>query len=140
MMHEVPHPKEERSLGELFSELMRETSTLVRQELDLFKTEMGQKAAHVGKDVGMIAGGGLVAYAGLLALVAALIGLLDLFMPWWASALIVGLAVTAAGGMLVKKGLDALKREDLVPRETIDTLKEDTSGASTIRTRAAGHG
>lgn len=140
MMHEVPHPNEERSLGELFSELMRETSTLVRQELNLFKTEMRGKIAHVGKDAGMIAGGGLLAYAGLLALVAALIGILDMVMPWWAAALIVGLAVTAAGGMLVKKGLDALKREDLVPHESIDALKEDRSGANTVRPRAAGHG
>ena len=56
--------KDDRSLGELFSELAQETSTLVRQEVQLAKTEMGQKASRVGKDVGFLAAGGAVAYAG----------------------------------------------------------------------------
>ena len=43
----------------------------------------------------------------------------------WLSALLVGLAVVAVGYFLVKKGLDALKQEDVAPRQTIETLKED---------------
>jgi hypothetical protein len=43
----------------------------------------------------------------------------------WLSALLVGLVVVAVGYFLIKKGLDALKREDLAPRQTIETLKED---------------
>lgn len=114
-----------RSLGELFSELAQETSTLVRQEVDLAKTEMGQKASRVGKDVGFLAAGGAVAYAGLLAILAGVIVVLDTFLPLWLAALLVGLVVAAVGYFLVKKGLDALKREDVAPRQTIETLKED---------------
>ncbi len=117
--------RDDRTLGELFSELAQETSTLVRQEVDLAKTEMGQKASRVGKDVGFLAAGGAVAYAGLLAILAGVIVLVGQVIPVWLSALLVGLVVAGVGYFLVKKGLDALKREDIAPRQTIETLKED---------------
>ncbi len=128
---------DDRSLGELFSELSQETSTLVRQEVQLAKTEMSQKASRVGKDVGFLAVGGAVAYAGLLAIIAGVIFLLGLAIPLWLSALLVGIVVAIVGYFLVKKGLDALKQEDLAPRETINTLKEDKEWAKdqTDRTR-----
>jgi hypothetical protein len=117
--------REQPSLGDLFSDLSRQTSTLVRQEVTLAKTEMSEKASAVGKDVGMIAAGGALAYAGLLALIAALIILLAEVMPWWLSALIVGAVVIGAGAMLVQRGREALKHQSIAPEQTIETLKED---------------
>jgi hypothetical protein len=117
--------KDDRSLGELFSELARETSTLVRQEVELAKTEMTHKATRAGRHAGMIGAGGAVAYAGLLALIAALIIGLGNVIPLWLSALIVGLIVVGAGYLLIRQGLDGLKRLDPTPHETIDSLKED---------------
>jgi len=140
MMDQRPHAAEERSLGELLAELMQETTTLVRQELTLAKTEMSQKAARVGRDLGFLAAGGAIAYAGLLALVAAMVGLLAQVMPWWAAALIVGVVIAGVGSFLVVKGIQALKQEDLVPRETLDTLKEERGDSHGIRNRAAGLG
>jgi hypothetical protein len=122
--------RDEPSLGELFADLARNTSTLVRQEVELAKTEMSQKAARVGKDVAFLAIGGAVLYAGFLALLAALIvGLGQLGLPWWLAALLVGLVVAAVGGFLIQQGLTALRREDLTPRQTIATLKEDAEWA-----------
>src|ERR687893_2727484 len=121
--------KDDRSLGELFSELAQDTSTLVRKEVQLAKTEMSQKASRVGKDVGFLAVGGAVAYAGLLAVLAGVIVFLGQVIPMWLSALLVGLVVAGVGYFLVRRGLDALKREDLAPRQTIETLKEDQQWA-----------
>ncbi|MDP9474688.1 MAG: phage holin family protein [Actinomycetota bacterium] len=121
--------RDDRSIGELFAELAQESATLVRQEVQLAKTEMSQKASRVGKDVGFLAAGGAVAYAGLLAILAGVIFLLNAVMPLWLSALLVGIVVAAVGYFLVRKGLDALKQEDLAPQETIDTLKEDKEWA-----------
>jgi hypothetical protein len=118
-----------RSLGELFSELAQETSTLVRQEVNLAKTEMSQKASTAGKHLVVLAAGGALAYAGLLAILAGVIALLNDVMPLWASALLVGIVVAIVGYLLIRKGLDALKREDFAPRETIETLKEDQQWA-----------
>lgn len=116
----------DRSLGELFAELAKETGTLVRQEVALAKTEMTQKAAEVGKNIGFLAVGGAIVYAGLLGILAAIvIGLATLGLPWWLSALLVGIVVAAIGYFLVQKGLSALKQASLAPQKTIDSLKED---------------
>jgi uncharacterized membrane protein YqjE len=121
--------RDDRSLGELFSELSRQTSTLIRQEVALAKVEMKQKGAEVGKDVGMMAAGGALAYAGLLALIATIIIVLAEFMPWWLSALIVSLVVLGIGGLLVQRGMSALKQTSMAPEQTIETLKEDKEWA-----------
>jgi len=121
--------KDERSLGELFGDLARDTATLVSQEVTLAKTEMTAKATRVGKDIGFLAVGGMIAYAGLLAIIAGVILLLDEIVPLWVSALIVGVVVAGIGYVLVQRGLTALKREDLTPHQTIESLKEDTQWA-----------
>jgi len=121
--------KDERSLGDLFAELANETSTLVRQEFQLAKTEVTQKATSAGKDIGLIGAGGALAYAGLLTLIAAVVLGLGELIPLWISALIVGLIVVGVGYLLVQRGLTALKQIDPTPRETIESLKEDTEWA-----------
>ena len=121
--------RDDRSLGELFSELTQETTTLVRQEMNLAKAEMSQKASRVGREVGFLAAEGAVAYAGLLAIIAGVIALVGLVIQLCLSALLVGLVVAGVGYFLVRRGIDALKQEDLAPRETIETLKEDKKWA-----------
>jgi xanthine/uracil permease len=116
----------ERSLGDLFAELSRETTTLVRQEVALAKTELTQKATRAGKDVGFLAVGGAVAYAGLLAFVAACILALHLIVHlWWLSAAIIAIVVLAIGYLLVRQGLDRLRQADLAPTRTAESLKQD---------------
>jgi uncharacterized membrane protein YqjE len=118
---------DDRSLGELFADLARESSTLIRQEVELAKVELSQKASRAGKDVGFLAIGGAVLYAGFLAVLAAIIiALAAAGLPWWLSALLVGVVVLGVGYWLVRKGLDELKRQDLTPRQTLESLKEDT--------------
>ncbi len=67
----------------------------------------------------------MVAYTGVLALVAAGIILLGQVIPYWLSALIFGLVIAAVGLFLVVKGANTLRQEDPTPRETVETLKED---------------
>jgi len=121
---------DDRSLGDLFGDLARDMGTLVSQEVTLARTEITETASRVGKDVAMVAMGGLVAYAGLLAIVAAVIFLLaDRGIPLWLSALMVGAIVAAIGYVLVQRGITALKQQDLTPRQTIASLKADTQWA-----------
>jgi uncharacterized BrkB/YihY/UPF0761 family membrane protein len=118
--------KDERTLGELFAELSRETRTLIQQEVQLAKTELSEKASTIGKGAGLVAGGGLLAYGGLLALIAALIlVLIALGLPAWTGALIGGVLAAGVGYVLIRSGLAALRPRQLLPRETIETLKED---------------
>lgn len=116
---------EERSLGDLFSELAGETSTLVRQEVALAQIELTEKAAKVGKNVSFLVVGGAIGYAALLALLAAVVIGLAGFIPAWLAALIVAAGVGAGAYFMVSAGLAALKNTDLTPRETVRSLKED---------------
>jgi len=116
----------EKSLGELFGDLTRETSQLVREELNLAKAEMTQKASKAAKDAVTIAAGAFVAYMGLLVLVAALVlGLAAAGMPAWVAALVVGLLFCIGGGIAAMQGIKALKQIDPIPHQTVETLKED---------------
>ena len=117
--------KDDRSIGELIAELSRETTTLVRQELQLAKVEMSQKASRAGKNVAFLVVGGVVAYTGLLAIIAAVIIVLGNVIALWLSALVVGAVIAAVGLVLVIKGANTLRQEDPTPQETIETLKED---------------
>lgn len=121
--------KEERSLGDLFTDLSRDMGILLRQEMELAKTEIGQKASKAGKATASIAMGGAIAYAGFLAIVAAIIVGLAEFIPLWLSALIVGLVVAGIGYFFIQKGRNDLKPEELAPRQTIESLKETTTWA-----------
>jgi len=116
---------EEPSLGELFSSLARDTSALVRQEVELARTEMTHKATRAAQNSAYIVAGGLVAYVGLIVLAFAIVYLLAEWMPIWVSALIVAVVLAAIGYFMIQKGLNTLKRTSLAPQQTIDTLKED---------------
>lgn len=118
-----------RSIGELLGDLTREVGNLVRDEVNLAKTELSQKAAGVGSHLGGIAVGGVLALVGLWSLVYALIVALRNVMPEWAASLLVGVVVIGIGGALVMKGVNALKAENLAPQQTIETLKEDAQWA-----------
>jgi uncharacterized membrane protein len=115
----------EPSLGKLFSDLTEKTSLLMRQEVALAKKELGETVSQALSDVISLAVGAALAYIGLLALVAAAILGLALVLPAWASALIVGAIIVLIGGVLLLRGLNNLKKLDLMPRRTVDTLKED---------------
>ena len=116
-----------KPLGDLFSDLASEMSNLVRQEVALAKVEVSQKAKYVGRNVAYLVVGGAVAYAALLAVIAAIILLLDKVMPNWGAALLVGVLVGGIGWLLIGKALSALQEADVTPRETVETLKEDAT-------------
>jgi len=121
---------DQRSLGDLFGDLSKELSQLFRQEIALARLELSQKVSRVGSDVGLAAVGGAVLYAGLLALIFALILVLDLALHMlWLSALIVAIAVLAIGYVVLQQGLNRLKQEDVTPRQTLGTLQEDVEWA-----------
>jgi hypothetical protein len=121
----MPSETGERPLGELLGDLVRETNSLVRAEVQLAKTEITEKATEAAKDAGLVGAGAVVAHAGFLAILAGIIIALGEVMPIWAAALIIGVIIAGVGSFLAQKGLVALKRLDVAPRETVQTIKED---------------
>lgn len=125
--HQSRTRAEEPSLGELFSNLLNDATSLVKQEVNLAKAEMSQKISQVGRDVASLAiGAGVALFAAQALLFALIYGLNALGVPLWASALVVGLVFGGVGAFLVMRGVNNLKRFDPVPHQTVETLKEDT--------------
>jgi xanthine/uracil permease len=125
--------KDDRSIGQLLKELTQESSTLLKQEVSLAKTEMSEKASRVGANLGEVAVGGAVAFLGaialLLAVVYGLTSLLSKFMSLgvaaWLAPLIVGAVLAAVGYSLIKKALATLKQESIAPQRTTQSLQEN---------------
>jgi hypothetical protein len=117
---------QEKSLGQLFSELADETRTLVRQEINLAKTEVTEKAAFVGRNAGYAAAGALVLLVGVLPILAGIIIALGHKIGYATSSFIVGIVFVAIGAFLVIKALNALKSNSLAPVQTTTQVKETT--------------
>jgi hypothetical protein len=127
----------ERPVGELLKQLANETTTLVRQELELAKAEMRDKAGKAGLGFGMWGAAGVTALLAAGALTAFLILALDGAMPNWLAALIVGLVYAAIAGVLYLLGKRRVQEAGSpVPEQTIETVKEDVQWAKHPTTSA----
>jgi uncharacterized membrane protein YqjE len=115
-----------RSTGELVKDLSQQASTLMRQEIQLAKTEMTEKAKGAGIGIGALAGAAVACLLGLGSFTAFLILALDGAMAGWAAGLLVAVAWA-----LVAVGLGFYGRDKLrdvgppVPEKTVETVKED---------------
>jgi hypothetical protein len=122
---EAPQPQSVRPIGMLLTDLSNEIGTLVSQELALFKAEIQRNVVRAGIGAGALAAGGLIAFSGWLALLAAAIIGLSYALPPWLSALIIGVVVVALGGGLLLFGKSRLNSDALVPRRTVESLRAD---------------
>jgi hypothetical protein len=122
---EEPRRRFGRPVAALLSDLAGETSTLVRQEIALLKAELSEKLTGMGVGAAALAAGGVIAFSGWLALVAAaIIGLSYVLAPWL-SALIIGAVIMALGAGLALFGKSRLKADALVPHRTLNSLRQD---------------
>jgi hypothetical protein len=122
--------RDDRSLGQLFGDLSRQLGTLVRQEIELAKTETTSRVTSMGRDAAMVGAGAALGYAALLVgLVGIAILLADLGLAPWLAFVVVAVVVGGIAAVLVQQGRTRLQRADLTPRETIETLKDDAAWA-----------
>src|SRR5438094_9713879 len=83
---EEPGGRFGRPVTALLSDLAGETSTLVRQEIALFKAELSEKLTRTGVGAGALAGGGVIAFSGWLALLEAEnLGLSNVLDSWYSA-------------------------------------------------------
>lgn len=126
---------EDRSIGEIVSDVMGNASTLVKQEVELAKAEAKQTATRAGKGVGFLAGSGVAAF---LALIALTLGI------WWTIAVAINAADPALGwaglwtfllwlvvaGVLAMLGKSALDKMKGLPKtaETVSKIPNAVTG------------
>jgi predicted lipid-binding transport protein (Tim44 family) len=128
----------DRPIGELLRQLSQETSTLVKQELELAKAEMAKKGKDAGVGAGFVGGGALFGLGAFGALTACVIALMATALDHvWLAALIVAVVYAAIGAVLAQRGKDKIREAaPPAPEQTVETVKEDVEWART-QTRSA---
>jgi hypothetical protein len=120
-------PRPDRSLGALFAALTDDLRRLFRLEIALFKLELAEKAGRLGRGAAAVAAGSAIAFSGWLVLLAAAVLGLSIVLQPWLAALIVGVVALLVGGILLLLGKRWLNAQKLVPRRTLNTLREDAA-------------
>jgi hypothetical protein len=117
------------NVGELFADISRDLSTLIRQETELAKAEMRQSAAKAGKGAGMLGGAGVAGHFVLLFLSIALWwGLGNEIGRGWSGLVVAAIwalvaAVLAAIGRREIKQVKGIPQTTQTAREIPDALK-----------------
>jgi hypothetical protein len=119
-----PHPNpQEQSIGELFVDVSKDISLLIRQEIELAKAELRESASTAGKGAGELGGAAVAAHLGLVFLSIAL---------WWAignstgrgwAGLIIGVVYLIIAGALAAVGRKDMKAVKGLP-QTTGTVKQ----------------
>ena len=124
----------ERPTSELLKQLSDQTTTLVRQEIELAKLELQEKGKKAGIGAGMFGGAGVLGLYAVGALTATIILALATFLPGWVAALIVTVIYAAIAGVLALRGKSQVKEATPpVPEQAVETTKEDVRW---VKTRA----
>ena len=117
--------KADASIGQLFGSLASDTSTLVRQELQLATAEMTQKARTAARKGVLIAGCGVLLHLSGIAALVGVLAALQAVLPLWAAAAIVAVVLAIVSVFTMQAGVRALRELDPIPRETLSTLRPD---------------
>lgn len=122
------------SIPELLKELRDETTTLMRQEVALAKQELAEKVGKASRNAGYLIAGGVVAYAGVILVLAAVAALayaglvaagVSHIVSGWLAPLLVGLLVAAVGFAFVQKAISTLSNLSVVPEKTVKSIQRD---------------
>jgi MFS family permease len=131
-MEEQRTQLEDRPMAELVRQLSDQTTTLVRQEIELAKAEMTAKGKQVGMGAGAFGGAGVVGLYAVGAITACLILALSTAVAGWLAALIVGVVYAAIAGVLALIGKKKTQAgAPPVPERAISSTKEDVEWAKT---------
>lgn len=124
----------DQPVGELVRQLSEQTTTLVRQEVELAKAELAIKGKRAGIGAGMFGGAGLFGFFAFAALTTAAILALNLIVAGWLAALIVTAVYGSIAGLLALQGKNKVQEATPpVPERAVDSTKEDVAW---VKTRA----
>ena len=132
----TPNPTtdtDQRSLGEVVSDLSTDLSTLMKQEVQLAKVELKEEVTKVGRGAGMLGGAGFAGWFVLLFLSLALTFLLDDWLPLEVGALITAGIWAVVAAVLAVIGRKELREANPQLPQTQQSLKEDVQWAKAQR-------
>jgi hypothetical protein len=122
-----------RTVAELIKDLRDEATLLLRQEMDLVRTEVSEHVRQLLRHSGTVVAGivalhlaGLLVMTALvLAVRAAMVALgVGSTLASWLAPLGVGVVVGGIGLTLARRGLIALRDHSVAPRHTLESMRE----------------
>jgi uncharacterized membrane protein YqjE len=121
-------PTGNEPLGALVHQLSEQVPELIRSELRLAQAELTEKGKKAGIGIGMFSAAGLLGFFGLALLLTTAVLALDLVMPAWLAALIVGLVVLAGAAVAALTGKSKVTAATpAAPERAVAGLKEDVA-------------
>lgn len=127
-----------RSIGQLVADATQDVSSIIRNEIQLAKSEITADVSKIGKGVGMFAGAGVFAFLALIILlIAAGLGLAE-FMPGWLAFLIVAVVLLVVAGILALVGKGAISKAKFKPERTIRNAQETVEALKPARSTETG--
>jgi hypothetical protein len=126
---QVPSSNGDRSIADILGDIADDLTTLVKQEIELTKTEAKREAAKAGKGAGLLGGAGVTGHLALLFASLALMFLLDTWMHTALAALIVTVIWAGVAAVLGTRGRNELKELNPKLETTQRTIKEDVQWA-----------
>lgn len=120
------------SIGGLIRTLTEDTKRLLRQEIELLKSELSEKISYFGRNAVALAIGGFIAYAGFIVLLMGLGWLaawglqqagVQPVLAGFIGLAGIGLLIAIVGAAFLMKGMKAFAKESLAPQKTIHTLQ-----------------
>ena len=125
-MENLSHPTAEPSLVSLVGGIMNDAKDLLVQEWTMTKLEVQEElrkakstAIALGIGIGIVAAGGMVLSVMLVQVLAVFTEL-----PLWACYGIVGSSLVVLGGVWLAVGQHKAEKLDMVPQQTLETMKE----------------
>jgi hypothetical protein len=120
----------DRNIPDIFADLLKELSTLVRSEIRLARSELSEKITLLGLSIGLIAGGAVLLMAALVLLLQAAVTALIAqgFSPTVATLIVAGV-VLVIGIALLWVGITRLQAKNLALKKTAEQLERDAAAA-----------
>jgi hypothetical protein len=116
---------DDRSLSDVFQDIVRNVQEIVRAEVELAKTETRAEIAKALSSLAWLSAGGI---SGLFAVGFALWTIayaLELIWPIWAALLAIAAVLAISTAILVVTGKKRLARVHPTPERTLETIKDN---------------
>ena len=116
---------DQRPLRDVVELVIEDVRDIIRAEARLAGVELKQKARKSVKPGVLLGGAGILGFFAMACFTTTCIVALDIVLPLWLSALLIGVMLAAAAGGAFVLGRLALEEIDPVPQETLETLKDN---------------
>lgn len=124
----MPFATDRRGIGELVRDVAEDSAALARKEIHLLRVELSEIVRGIGKGAAMMIAAAALGIVGIQIFVFGLVLLLGdeiLRGRYWLAAFLTTAVFAVLAVVLVKRGMAALTPRNMLPDQSMESLKED---------------